>query len=330
MLGDLPVHPATVEFLLGWLDTLASLSEIRGLPTGPDASGILAHAVLIPLDSMLTRLRAPFVRWVDDTWFFVDDLAEYESIIEAYRQELGLLGLELHPTKTRPHVGLDALEVIESSAIQYLGETLEDTGPAGLAAALDLFEHAMESPEERKKELRRALRALKQHRNLAPLQALRADTDLLRFGIGDWVSYLRNLLGDKKTRRAVGDDWLLEQITRPVTKDHGYTNLCFLRASSHIHLQKAEGKRVFDLACSQGGWSAPVRVWAAYHWGRSQDFNTAAAVEQVEEQGEYSTRRAFACTLASRRGTRQMPDLVQRIRRAEPELAPTAAWLEAA
>lgn len=330
VLGELPLHAPTVEFILGWLDTLDSLSGIKGLPTGPDASGILAHAVLLPLDAMLTRLRVPYVRWVDDTWFFVDDLAEYESIIEAYRRELGLLGLELHPTKTQPYLGFEALEVIESSAIQYFGETLNDMGSDGLAAAIRLFEFAMESPEDRKSELRRSLTALTKHRDLTALNVLKSDTDLLRLGIPHWVAYLRNLLVDKGTRRAVGDDWLLDQITRPVTKDHGYSNLCFLRASSHIQLKKAEGKQVFDLACSEGGWSAPVRVWAAHNWGRSDDFSAGTAVEQVEEQGEYSTRRAFACTLASKRGTLQMPALVQRIRRAEPELAPTAGWLEAA
>lgn len=330
VLADVPVHAATVDFLLGWLDALDSLSGIKGLPTGPDASGILAHAVLIPLDSMLARLRVPFVRWVDDTWFFVDDLAEYEAIIEAYQQQLGLLGLELHPTKTQPHGRFEALEVIERSAIQYFGETLNEMDPDGLAAAIALFEYAMESPEDRKSELRRALTALTKHRDVTALSVLKADTDLLRLGIPHWVTYLRNLLVDRKGRRAVGEDWLLEQITRPVTKDHGYSNLCFLQASSHIQLKKPEGRRVFELACSEGGWSAPVRVWAAHNWGRSDDFSPGSAVEQVEEQGEYSTRRAFACTLAAKRDSKLLPALVQRVRRAEPELAPTAAWLEAA
>lgn len=326
----LSVSGSTADFLLGWLDSLDSLSGIRGLPTGPDASGVLAHAVLIPLDMMLNKLGVPYVRWVDDTWFFVDDHFEYEAIIEAYSRELGFLGLELHPNKTVPYVGGEALEVIESSAIQYFADVLDDMGSEGLAGALRLFEFAMEAPADRKSELRRSLTALTKHRDLVPLRELKENTDLLRLGIPNWVSYMRNLLANKDTRRAVGDDWLLEQITSPVTKDHGYSNLCFLWASSHIQLKKEAGQKVFDLACSDGGWSAPVRVWAAHNWGRSEDFSPGMAVEQVEERGEYSTRRAFACTLALRRGSSQMPALVQRIRRAEPELAPTAAWLEAA
>jgi hypothetical protein len=330
ILGQLPVPERTLGFVLDWLDELETVSTIRGLPTGHDASSVLAHGLLIPLDTMLSRLRVPFVRWVDDTWFFVDDLSEYGAIVEAYGRALSLLGLVLHPTKTQPYVGFEALHVIENSAIQYLGEALNDPGPEGLAAGMELFEFAMAAPEERKTELRKALTTLSKHRHLMPLEALRNNTDLLRLGIAQWVIYLRALLSQKNTRHAVGDDWLLDQITRDVTQDHGYTNLCFLRASAEIQLAKSSGSRIFDLACSDGAWSSPIRVWAAHNWGRSQDFSHGKALEQVEEQGEYSTRRAFACTLGARRGDRRMATWTKRIRRAEPELEPTAAWLEVA
>jgi hypothetical protein len=329
-IGTLPVHAATFEFVLDWLDELSEVSGIKGLPTGHEASRVLANGLLVPGDDLLSSLGVPFLRYVDDTWFFVDQPSEFFTISDKYREVLAGLGLELHPTKTTWVDDLVAQNEIERLAIGYFEDVLDDPGPQGLSAGLELFEFSLEDPVQRKSELRRALRALQGHRNPRPLDALREDGELLRVATHGWVRYMRAMMANKPTRRLVGDDWLVEQATRKVTKDDSYSNLLYLQALSKVQLDKKLGRTIFDLATNEGGWCAPVRVWAAHVWGHSDAFNPHSAVEQVEERGDYSTRRAFALTLVRKRSDRKLGQWARRVRLADSELEPTAQWLDAA
>lgn len=329
-IGTLPIHGPTFEFVLDWLDELHEVSGIKGLPTGHQPSQVMANGLLAPCDDLLSSLGVPFMRYVDDTWFFVEHPDEFFAIQEAYGRQLSELGLRLHPTKTTWLAGADARNEIERFAIEYLEDALGESGPVALAAGLDLFEYALEEPVERKSELRRSLRALAGHRHARPVEALRADRDLLRVAPRHWAKYLGSMMANRPSRRVVGDDWLIDQVTREVTKDDSYSNLIYLQVASKVNLSRGLGRKVFDLATNEGGWSSPVRVWAAHLWGRSDAYNPNNAVEQVEERGDYSTKRAFALTLDAKRSDPKMDRWLRRIRLANDELEPTASWLQAA
>lgn len=329
-LGALPLHGPSVEWLLDWLDSLDAMRGISGLPTGFDASHVLASALLVGCDTMLAELGVPFMRWVDDTWMFLNHPGHFRQLRDLYAERLAPLGLELHPDKSQPLIGLDALNEVKRTAISYVEDEVRGEGETSRAAARELFGFALEDLGARKSELRFALSALGRHRDPVPLDALRDEGDLLRYGPKHWVKYLRSMMGAGPSRKLVGDDWLVTQATAPVTKASGYQNLLYLQVAAGLHLSKDLGRRVFEVAKTEGGSNAPLRVWAAHVWGRSHAFKPNLAVEQVEERGDFSTRRAFALTLKPRRDDANMPKWLTRVRLADPELEPTATWLEAA
>lgn len=329
-IGPLPVHPTTFEFILDWLDELNEVSGIPGLPTGHQPSQILANAVLVPGDDMLSGRGVPWVRFVDDTWLFVESPDDVEALSKLYQERLSRMRLRLNTDKTRILYGAEALNEIQRLAISYLGDELKNPGPTGLKAGLELFEFALESPIELKSELRRAIGVLKGHRHRRPLDALRSDPELLRLAPRHWVEYFQSMLSSKPTKKIVDIDWLLEQITQEITKDDGYQNLLYLRAASRLRLDKRRGNQIFDLATSEGGWNAPNRVWGAHIWGQSGAFNPNLAMEQVETWGDFSTKRSFALTLHQKRRHKKMGSWLRRIRLADAELEATASWLEAA
>lgn len=329
-LGALPLHGPSFAWLLDWLDALDSFWGVRGLPTGFEASQVLASGLLVGCDAMLAALGVPFMRYVDDTWMFLNHPAHFRELRDLYAERLAPLGLELHPDKSQVLMGPDALNEVQRTAISYVEDEVRGDGETSRAAALELFEFALEDPAYRKSELRFALSGLSKHRDPAPLEALRSDGDLLRYGPKHWAGYLSSMMGAGPSRKLVGDDWLIEQATAAVTKESGYRNLLYMQVAARLQLSKDLGRRVFEVAKTEGAFNAPLRVWAAHVWGRSDAFKANLAVEQVGERGDFSTRRAFALTLKQRRDDKNMPKWLTRVRLADPELEPTAAWLEAA
>ncbi|MCA1696774.1 MAG: hypothetical protein LC749_19750, partial [Actinobacteria bacterium] len=87
-----------VEALAGILTNLAELGGPGGLPIGFEGSGVLANAVLYPLDSVLRDL-VPFVRYTDDVWLFPRASGDWESQVAAATSVLETLSLRLHPQK---------------------------------------------------------------------------------------------------------------------------------------------------------------------------------------------------------------------------------------
>jgi len=71
---------------------------VRGLPVGPDASAVLANAVLAPVDRALAGEGIEHLRWVDD---IVVSSADPPAALSAIRRALEQIGLRLNESKTR-------------------------------------------------------------------------------------------------------------------------------------------------------------------------------------------------------------------------------------
>ena len=104
------VTPATVEGSLRRLgadrEATAQLRSILehvaeagcpGLPIGPRESGVLANAVLLPVDQRLRDLGVPHIRWVDDI-----ALPGRSDAVRAVGDTLASLGLRTNTAKCRP------------------------------------------------------------------------------------------------------------------------------------------------------------------------------------------------------------------------------------
>jgi hypothetical protein len=84
------------------VDQLRSFAdrEVRGLPVGPAASAVLAHALLCELDRSLRRSGLPFTRWVDDVVVFTPDRSTAARASAEIRRTLERIGLEGNERKT--------------------------------------------------------------------------------------------------------------------------------------------------------------------------------------------------------------------------------------
>ncbi|HET9723470.1 MAG TPA: RNA-directed DNA polymerase [Actinomycetota bacterium] len=78
-----------------------SVHGVRGLPIGPEASAVLANAVLVAVDRDLASAGFQHVRWVDDLVVFTPDPAGAGAALEVVTRALALLRLRPAPEKTR-------------------------------------------------------------------------------------------------------------------------------------------------------------------------------------------------------------------------------------
>ncbi len=87
----------TADAVEGFLGGLQALG-VRGLPVGPDASAVLANAVLAPVDRALRDAGIEHLRWVDDVVLRGVDPQEAVSV---FRRALAELDLRPNERKTR-------------------------------------------------------------------------------------------------------------------------------------------------------------------------------------------------------------------------------------
>jgi hypothetical protein len=73
---------------------------VRGLPIGPNASAVLANAVLGVVDRSLAGAGFRHIRWVDDVWVAAEDRVHAERALGALRRSLERLGLHVNERKT--------------------------------------------------------------------------------------------------------------------------------------------------------------------------------------------------------------------------------------
>ena len=105
------IRPEVVAETLGLLVSAPDRRLIRllhelaehaaGLPVGPEASAVLANAVLGRLDLAIADAGVPHVRWVDDLVIAVRSRRHATRMVDEARRGLGSLGLRVQDAKTR-------------------------------------------------------------------------------------------------------------------------------------------------------------------------------------------------------------------------------------
>lgn len=99
-LGGLGVRRAELGSVLALLRTLET-HGVRGLPIGPEASAVLANAVLLRIDRRLAEAGLAHVRWVDDLIVFADDAGAAQDALAIVRTSLAEMDLAPAEHKTR-------------------------------------------------------------------------------------------------------------------------------------------------------------------------------------------------------------------------------------
>jgi hypothetical protein len=91
--------PDAVRALLAMLDRFHAYGG-EGLPIGPEASAVLANAVLAAGDRAIAATGVPHVRWVDDVLIFATGRDDARRAFDAWRRSLEEVGLEANSAKT--------------------------------------------------------------------------------------------------------------------------------------------------------------------------------------------------------------------------------------
>jgi len=93
-------HPDLVSPILRLIERFCA-EGIPGLPVGPEASAVLANAVLAGADAAIRRARARHLRWVDDFVVFVPDRTSPALVLDNLASSLEAAGLTMNEGKTR-------------------------------------------------------------------------------------------------------------------------------------------------------------------------------------------------------------------------------------
>lgn len=98
-LRTLGAPQAQIDEIASWLSAFED-AGVEGLPVGPQASALLADAVLAAGDDALRSAGIGFVRWVDDVALFAPDRRTRATALRALRGAWAELGLRMHDGKT--------------------------------------------------------------------------------------------------------------------------------------------------------------------------------------------------------------------------------------
>jgi hypothetical protein len=99
-LAECAIDPGDIGELLRLLGRIARAGA-PGLPIGPEASAVLANAVLATADRAAIRAGMQLIRWVDDVVLVGPDRSSVMRGFEAWANGLRVLGLRPNEGKTR-------------------------------------------------------------------------------------------------------------------------------------------------------------------------------------------------------------------------------------
>jgi len=330
--GNLDLDAASFQALLDWLDSLHATSAVPGLPIGLGGSEILGNGLLVPGDRTLTGLGMPFLRYMDDTWLFLASEDAFGPSLAAYAATVSSveLGLTCHPDKCQALDPVTAIQTIQRSGIEYAQMQFADPEVDTEEAALMLFYEAMWDPDAHAPEIRMALGRLRPKSSRMAFEALVKDPTLIALAPRHWRTFVKALLNDRRTSKDLCvPDWVLEQVTGPVSRDDAYVAAVLLQAAgrSKFKPSKDDGVRLFDAARRAETVSHPVQGGAVHLWGRSDAFKPNVAVEATEAAATFAAKRSYAVTLVGRRGHKNMPTWADGLRASHTDLDATADWL---
>jgi hypothetical protein len=286
----------TKSFLIDWLSRTSAASGSGGLPVGHQPSSVLGNYLLVPADPAVNAANA-WLRYMDDTWTFIEREDHADAIYGAYSQSLAHLRLRVNDSKFKVYDTIEAQEVVRSSLNDYLDSSLHDPD-VGSEDARALFEFAIENPYGQRRELRRALTVLRKRQDTYAVPLLQQAPGLLGPAPEHWDRYLRTVVAGAG-RNALDLDWVAEGLVAPRSGHPDVERLVFLRVLAAGQPSKARGRELADMAVD-ARMPAPVRVAAAAAWGRSKGSKRDRAVDAALAAPDFPTRRAFAATLKQR------------------------------
>lgn len=293
------------------------------------ASGLLGNILLLSVDEAISDLAQGHVRYMDDSWMFLQAENEWPGVYEAYTVSAAALGLEVNTAKVALYEkGSPAADnAMQHEQIAYLVSGASpyrtpETSVEDLRAQLD-------GQEPDWSLVGFHLGSLRHARSTHGLAVLYDHPEILQEVPRHAGHYLSSVASSKRSRGKVDPDWLVDQATGPRTSRSLAGQLQACRVASRLQLSNEHGKRLEKLATdSSPGCQVPLQAWAAKAWGSSKAHSPGRAVEYACHFGDFSVRRAFALTIDPASSTPSRRSCWRRkLRSVDADLEPTLAGI---
>ena len=99
VVGTTKAPRGAVRLLAAFLAGIESMGGPPGLPIGPEGSGPIGNAVLIPVDVAIAALATGHVRYTDDSWVFVRAERDWGFVVDEYSDASSGVGLSVNWAK---------------------------------------------------------------------------------------------------------------------------------------------------------------------------------------------------------------------------------------
>lgn len=326
-LGRLGLTDESVGPIVNFLGLLPSMGAPPGLPVDLESSGLLANAVLIGLDDAMAGRVLGHVRLTDDSWLYLQSEADWPDVYGAYVLATAELGLKVNTSKVAVYSkgSGEAEHVMQHGHIAYLMSR-----PAGHRAPEEVTEELgwhLDQPNPDWDVISFLLGEL--NGDAEGLKVLYTNPEMFDEIPGNVGRYLLALAGDRRRRKKIDADWLIDRATtaRGPRSLAGQLQAC--RVASRLRMSKAHGKRLEELATdSNSRQYSPLQAWAATAWGASDAHRPGRAVECAEHSDDFMVRRAFALTVHPTASTpSKRSRWCQKLSSVDADLEPTLARL---
>jgi|GEM_PF-1018708 len=322
---DLGCPASSVGHLLDLLQEWQETWGVRGVPVGPEASGILGNAMLVPLDRALTQAGLTFVRFTDDVQVFLGRNDDWDQIQPVIAEVLGELGLSLNEDKVDV-----ATTVVEARLMAGVDRFLDDTvamlredRPEGLKRTKWLFDSEVERPNPSGRRLRFAISVFANARDphgIAAIQEQRRLRHIAPKHVGRYLAQLQEVgRGDP--------DWLVQEATAdaPARDVAAQYHLLLALRGGRGRLTREMGDRLGAMALNGSpSLRMPLRVAAADAWAKTDGWDPGMALAAVRSVGDSQLRRALV--LSVRHGSTPSRRDLDRLRACE-DVRPAIAWV---
>jgi hypothetical protein len=324
VLASIGISGLNVALLARYLGAWNSMWGVTGLPIGPEASGLLGNAFLVPVDRCLRNAGVRFSRYSDDYRLFIRDDAEFAGAAELVCQQMALLGLTLNESKKKYVPRSQMLSFAADPVLDKLGSLLRRNSSRAASEVRKLLENEVSSGQPNDTRVRFCVTALSNKGDPFGLSLVQKDLSLLDVDPKRWGRYI----GELHKRGIVDVGWLASVAGAEPTMQTAAAQIHLLRACAKGRLGTCDAGPIERLASSCTRTWTPVRCAAAEAWARSDNWKVTKAVDAALGVGDAQQRRALILTLRHADQSPARDKALAQARVAIPEARPAAEWIE--
>ena len=311
-----------VAHVTRWLELLCELWGVSGVPIGPETSGLLGNAYLIPVDRELRGIWSDFHRYSDDYRVWLSAGTSPETIVQVVQAATQNIGLALNLKKVRFHETKEEVrKVLFDDELDLLDRL---RGSDKLLAAKVLFDSEIAAGFPSIRRIKYCIGIFNAHHSPHGLNEYRINESLMLRVPKAWGRYIGSLHRAHK----VDPDWLASAALGEISPMSVALRTHLMLACSRGHNNAAYGEQFHDVFMAREKNWIPFRCAAAGAWMTSDHWRSGRAVDSALAIGDAQRKRAAALTLRQEKAGSKVRRGLAKLRAAEPVCAPAATWIE--